>query len=380
MDFGFNEDQLAIQAAATRVFTDLCDDEAVKGLATRGASNAMHKVLWSQLAKLGMLGLPIDEKYGGMGMSLLEFCFVLEQQGRTVAPLPLLGTVVECAMTLADGDNHDLKQNLLPKIVSGECILSQVRPYTGIHQAQPLKFVAKANGYILNGRSGFAAYVAVANGYVISGKCSDGDTLLIYLPSGTEGISVTEQTAINDETAGYLMFANVRVGPTNVFARGNQATKLLRLQQQRTWVAMAAMQVAILDEGLRRAAEYVSERKQFGKPLGAFQAVSQQAANAYMEIESLRSAYWRALEDVEQGNDLTMSASIAKFWVSTAGHLVAHTFLHLHGGIGQDISYPIHRYFLWAKQNERYLGTPDKLALQVGDTLINNLDGFLGEA
>lgn len=376
MDFSFNEEQLAIQSVAARVFTDLCDDAAIKKLANQDAPSTMHKALWVQLAKLGTLGLPIDEQYGGMGVTLLELCLVLEQQGRTVAPLPLLATLVECAMTLNDSDNDELKRNILPTVAAGNCILSPVRPYTGIHQAQTLKFLQDADGYKLFGRSGFAAYAGLADGYIISGETANGKSVLAYLPSDTEGINVVEQTAINDEPAGYLTFSNVGLAKTNILACDTQAAALVTLQRQRTWVAMAAMQVGILDEGLKRVAQYVSERKQFGKLLGEFQAVSQQAADAYMEVESLRSAYWRALDDIEQDNDLAMSATVARFWVSIAGHKAAHAFLHLHGGIGQDLDYPIHRYFLWAKQNERYLGTPDKLALQMGDTLINNLDYF----
>jgi len=99
-----------------------------------------------------------------------------------------------------------------------------------------------------------------------------------------------------------------------------------------------------------------------------------------MENETLRSAYWRALEDVEQGNDLAMSATVAKFWVGTAAHNSAHTFLHIHGGIGQDLDYPIHRYFLWAKQTERYLGAPEAMAVKIGDLFVDNLDHYLGAA
>jgi alkylation response protein AidB-like acyl-CoA dehydrogenase len=380
MDFEFNEDQLVMHETAARVFTDMCTDDKVKELTNAGAATTLHTALWQQLAELGMLGLPFSEQYGGMGMGLLEFCLVLEEQGRTVAPVPLISTVVESAMTIAAGDNEQLKQTLIPKVISGELVLSAASAYTGLQDFDVLTAKRDGSGLVFSGRSSFASYAGLANGFVVAASDSEGQHLIVYVAKDTDGLRIVEQIAINDEPAGYLMFDNSKISADNIIASGTRAADLIERQQERTWVAHAALQVGLLDEGLKRAAVYVSERKQFGRPLGAFQAVGQQAANAYMENESLRSAYWRALDDIEQGNDGAMSAMVAKFWVGEAAHRSAHIFLHIHGGIGQDLDYPIHRYFLWAKQTERYLGAPDKMAVKIGDLFVDNLDTYLGAA
>ncbi|MFT7527000.1 MAG: alkylation response protein AidB-like acyl-CoA dehydrogenase [Arenicella sp.] len=380
MDFEFNEDQLVMRETAARVFTDMCADDKVKELTNNGAATTLHTALWQQLADLGILGLPFTEQYGGMDMSLLEFCLVLEEQGRTVAPVPLISTVVESAMTIAAGDNEQLKQTLIPKVISGELILSAVSTYTGLQDFVALTAKQNGNELVLSGRSSFASYAGLANGFVVAASDREGQHVIAYVAKDTPGLRIIEQVAINDESAGYIIFDNSNITADNIIASGARATALIDQQQQRTWVAHAALQVGLLDEGLKRAAVYVSERKQFGRPLGAFQAVGQQAANAYMENESLRSAYWRALDDIEQGNDGAMSAMVAKFWVGEAAHKSAHIFLHIHGGIGQDLDYPIHRYFLWAKQIERYLGSPEKMAVKIGDLFVDNLDAYLGAA
>lgn len=378
MNFGFNEDQLAMREAVSRVFTDMSSDEKIKELTNPKAASTMHAALWSQLAELGILGLPFSEDYGGMGMTMLELCLVLEQQGRTVAPVPILATIVEAGMTLAAGENEPLKLEILPKIIAGDAVLSACRSYTGIQNVEGLVFASHGADFVLSGRTGFASYCGLADGFVISGLDNRGEAVVAYLAKDSEGLSVVEQVAINDEAAGYVLFDNCKVSAENIIAKGELAANLEAQQNHRAWIAQGAMQTGILDEGLKRAAEYVSERKQFGKALGSFQAVSQQAANAYMEIESLRSVYWRALEDVEYGNDLALSASVVKYWVGVASHNAAHAFLHLHGGIGQDLDYPLHRYFLWAKQNERYLGAPEALASIIGDELLENFDDVIG--
>ncbi|NND81345.1 MAG: acyl-CoA/acyl-ACP dehydrogenase [Gammaproteobacteria bacterium] len=381
MDFNFSEQQREIQDSMERIFADLCSDEHIKRVAPASGS-VLHDQLWRELAAAGIFGLPFDERFGGLELGLVELCLILELQGRSVAPVPLLSSVVECAMTIADGDNEALQQTVLPGVISGEVILSPVSTYHGIQREQQhsaLAAIRHNDGYRLTGRSGFAPWVGAAKGYVVSlsaGSDAESDAgsdvnVVAFIEAGHSGIEVVEQQAISGEPAGYLRFDNCVIEPQQIIADGEAAQRLQQSQQHRRWIGLAALQVGVLDAGLKRTAAYVSERKQFGRALGSFQAVSQQAANAYMEIESLRSAYWRALDDVQADTDLSMSASVAAYWVAQAGHLAAHTELHLHGGIGQDLDYPIHRYFLWAKQCERYAGNRTQCSLNIGRQLMS---------
>lgn len=367
MEFKFSEEQEAIADAAEPVFSDLCGDEAIKDL--NASDEPLHTELWRQLAESGMHGLVVDEEYGGLGMTLVELCLILEIQGRFVAPVPLIPTLVECAMPLGRSDNTALKEHILPGVVSGESILSPVRPAYGYVVSDALRATAAGDSWTIDGVSGLVPYASVANGFVVTAPAADGELVMFYCSADADGIAVKEQRTTSGEPAGYVTFSEHAVSSAEILATGDAARELAEKQKQDGCIAIAAMQVGVLSEGLKRTAEYVSQRKQFGKPLGAFQAVSQQAANAYMSIESLRGVYWRALDDIEHDKDAALSARVAKFWVGEAGHIAAHTILHLHGGIGQDIAYPVHRFFLWGKHNERYLGTPEETAVDVG-TLI----------
>jgi len=370
VEFRFSEEQQSIADAAEPVFSDLCSDETIKDL--NSGDKPMHADLWQQLAESGMHGLIVDEEYGGLGMTLVELCPILELQGRFVAPVPLIQTLVECAMPLGRSDNTALKEQVLPGVVSGDSILSPVRPAYGYVVTDALRATASGDGWTVDGVSGLVPYASVANGFVVLAPTADGDLVMFYCASDADGITVTAQLTTSGELAGHVTFDAHAVSMEQVIATGDAARDLAEKQKQDTCIALAALQVGVLSEGLNRTAEYVSQRKQFGRPLGAFQAVSQQAANAYMSIESLRGVYWRALDDIEHGQDAALSARVAKFWVGEAGHIAAHTILHLHGGIGQDIGYPVHRYFLWGKHNERYLGTPEELAVDVGTLIAAN--------
>ena len=367
MEFRFSEDQQAISDAAEPVFGDLCSDETINDL--NAGDKPLHTELWQQLAESGMLGLVVDEEYGGLGMTLVELCLIVELQGRYVAPVPLIPTLIECAMPLGRSDNVLLKEQILPSVVSGELLLSPVRPAYGYVVINTLRASASGGGWTVNGVSGLVPYASVAGGFVVSAPTDDGDLVLFYCAADADGIAVTAQRTTSGELAGRLTFDAHTVSTEQVLATGSAARDIAEKQKQDACIGLAALQVGVLSEGLKRTAEYVSQRKQFGRPLGAFQAVSQQAANAYMSIESLRGVYWRALDDIEHDKDAGLSARVAKFWVGEAGHIAAHTILHLHGGIGQDIGYPVHRFFLWGKHNERYHGTPEESAVDVG-TLI----------
>ena len=130
----------------------------------------------------------------------------------------------------------------------------------------------------------------------------------------------------------------------------------MRWTVERARVALAATQLGVAQEALRRTAEYTSQRKQFGRPIGSFQGVALRAADAYIDVDCMRSTLWQALWRLDEGQTAAIEVGVAKWWASRGGQRVVHTAQYLHGGIGADIDYPIHRFFLWAKQLDLCLG------------------------
>ena len=139
-------------------------------------------------------------------------------------------------------------------------------------------------------------------------------------------------------------------------------------------IAQAAIQVGVLNEALKRTAAYSGERKQFGAPIGSFQAVAMRAADAFMDIEALRSTFWAAAWRLSEGLDAQLEVRAAKYWTCEAGHRVAHTCQHLHGGMGATREYPIHRFFLWAKYMEFMFGNGTTQLVKLGEYLAANDD------
>ena len=146
-------------------------------------------------------------------------------------------------------------------------------------------------------------------------------------------------------------------------------TDAVRWTIERARVALAALQLGVAGEALRRAAAYVSEREQFGRPIGTFQAVQHRLADCYIDIEALRSTYLRAVWALDQGLSASAEVLAVKWWTAQTGHRVTHAVQHVHGGLGADIEYPVHAFFLHAKQLEIALGGATQTLAAIGREL-----------
>jgi acyl-CoA dehydrogenase len=134
-------------------------------------------------------------------------------------------------------------------------------------------------------------------------------------------------------------------------------------------VGLCALQVGVAEEAIRMAAAYTSTRIQFGKPLSTFQGAALKAADGYIDSEAMRVTMWQAAWLLASGVDAVREVEVAKWWASEAGQRVVHITQHLHGGLGADIDYPIHRYFLWGKQIEDTLGGASAHLARLGSLL-----------
>ncbi len=141
----------------------------------------------------------------------------------------------------------------------------------------------------------------------------------------------------------------------------------------RARTGLCAIQLGVTEEAVRRAAAYLNQRHQFGRPLSSFQGTMLRAADAYIDTEAIRVTTWQAAWRIDEGLPATEAVAVAHWWASEAGQRVVHATQHLHGGLGADISYPIHRYFLWGKQIELMLQGPSAELARLGAMLATRL-------
>jgi alkylation response protein AidB-like acyl-CoA dehydrogenase len=356
MDFSFTEEQQAVRELASQIFADHASDERIRR--SEASPEGIDRELWNALAQANLLGLAVSEAHGGAGMGLTETALLLAEQGRSVTQAPLLASIVMAGMPIAEFGSDSQRQHYLPRLATGEVILTAaLREYAAVDPARP-RVSAKADGdrWLLDGEKICVPAGHLAERILVPARTRD-DALGVFLvdPAG-EGVTLERQEVTNHEAQVRLVLAAAPVGSDDVLGNSRDGEAIVRFIEERTAIGLCAIQLGVAEEALRRTAEYTGIRKQFGRPIGAFQGVSLRAADSYIDIEAMRSTLWQALWRLDEHLPAGIAVSIAKWWACRGGQRVVHTAQHLHGGIGADIDYPIHRFFLWAKQLDLSLG------------------------
>ena len=185
----------------------------------------------------------------------------------------------------------------------------------------------------------------------------------------------------NGEVHPHLHLDGVAVPTERLLAggEGDPSRTALRWMVERAWTGLCALQVGVCESAVAQTATYLNNRQQFGRPLSTFQGTMLRAADAAIDTESVRVTMWEAAWRLDQGLDAGLAVSVAAWFAGDAGQRAVHATQHLHGGIGADVSYPIHRYFLWGKQIELMLGAASaqlaRLGRQVTDRARAATDG-----
>lgn len=373
MDFSFNEDQQAIRELAHQIFTDRATDEFLLGFSRGDAT--YDDELWSTLAEQGLLGICAPESVGGSGLGFTELCLMLEEQGRRVAPVPLFSTLVLGGLPIAHFGSAQQQQQWLPGMVAGEVKLSAAIADLGMNPAMQTVVRASRDGddWILTGEKAMVPDGAVAHCILVPVQDENGAESILLVDTSVGGVSLTPvATGLLGERAAHLKLDAVRIPGTAVLDEVGQGGAIIEQLEQYANVGHCALQVGVSEEAMKRTAAYLCEREQFGVPLGSFQALAMRMADSYIDVEGIRSTYWLALWRLSEGQDARAEVRTAKWWACDAAHRVVQTAQHLHGGIGADLEYPIHRFFLWAKQVSYSLGNASTQLEKLGQLLASD--------
>jgi alkylation response protein AidB-like acyl-CoA dehydrogenase len=309
-------EQEALVGLAAEIFAGRTSNEQLA--AVEQSSERWDPKLWRELADAGLLGIAVPEALGGAGLGLLEVCLLLEQLGRFLAPVPLWETLT--AALLLDGP---AAKEWLPRVVAGEARLSVSPAFVG------------SDGLVTGP---FDAAVVV-----------DGSS--VVLATDVEAVPVETTT---------LAFAYDIVA-----AESAPVDVAVERVQDVVRVALSAVQLGVADAGVREAAQHLSGREQFGRPLGTFQATQQQLGDAYCDVQAMRATLGQAVFTLDRRD-----VDVATWWATDAGERIQHTVQHLHGGLGADITYPVHRRLLWTMRTNALLGGPSRQLARLGAALV----------
>jgi len=368
VDFTFTEEQHAVSESARAVFAGMAEPTRVADV--ERTPDRFDSELWAELAKANLLGLAVPEEHGGSGLGLTELCLVLEQQGRAVAPVPVWATLVLGALPLARFGTEEQRARWLPGVVAGEVRLSAAlnEVAASAHRRPAVRALVEKGGWRLEGTA-FAVPQAHLAARVLVPVVADGAAAVVLVDPAAPGASLERAVTTDRQVHPHLHLDGAVVDPADVLAGPGEGDGALGWMLDRARTGLCAIQLGVTEEAVRRAASYLNERHQFGRPLSSFQGTMLRAADAYIDTEAIRVTMWSAAWRLDTGRPASEAVAVAHWYASEAGQRVVHATQHLHGGVGADIEFPIHRYFLWGKQIELMLGSPGSELARLGALL-----------
>ncbi len=367
MDFELTDDHVEVRDLASTIFADLAGLDRVVQVEQREDGFDSH--LWKVLADSGMIGIAVPEAAGGAGLGMLGLAALLEQQGRRVAAVPLCSVIAGAALPIAEFADQAQAARWLPGLLDGSRLI------TGTFEAPPGEIAAlrghhDGDAIVVSGELAQVPAAGISAGIVVPVRLEEGGLRVALVPTEADGLTLTPVSITSHENAASARFDQVRVEARDVLP-GDGHT-IVAWARARLRVALAVLQLGVCEEALRATAEYTSQRIQFGRPISTNQAVAVRAADAYLDTEAIRVTAYKAAWLIDSGaGDAAVEAAslVAKWWASAGGLRVVLATQHLHGGLGADVDYPIHRYFLWGRQIAFSLGSADALAAELGDVL-----------
>jgi len=363
MDFTLTEEQNELRGLARQILSDRMDLGLLRAL--DDSTDWFDRDTWAELAKANLLGVALPESVGGLGFDFLEQCLTLQEQGRAVAPLPLLHTFVTCGQTVARFGTDEQRAGMGP-MIAGDAVYTAALSEFGTPVLEPQTTATRqGDEWRIEGKKVCVPMAHVAERILVPARVGD-DIGLFFVSADQPAVTLERQDVTNHEPQFVMHLDGALVGDEYRVGELAEGRTALRYAVQHTIVGICAIVAGACQEALRITAEYTTERKQFDRAIGTFQAVGQRLADAYIDTQAIELTMLQAATKLAAGQDAGMEVATAKFWASEGGSRVGHAALHVHGGICIDLDYPIHRYFQWIKQLEFTLGSETEQLRDLG--------------
>jgi alkylation response protein AidB-like acyl-CoA dehydrogenase len=311
--------------------------------------------LWKQLAHLDLIGLQLPEEYGGSAMSALESVVVYEEFGRSLAPSPHFVSSIISGGVLARAGGEEQKQEWLPRLVTGEAILTPawLEPENGFGpQGVRVRAVPDGDGYLISGTKRHVAFAKVATALIVLARTGDdpGDVDLFLVDPAAPGVTLTQQMTIASDTQYRVDLDRVRVTPADRIGDAGTGWATWNAVMHDGIILLAAQAVGGAQYSMEITTQYAKDRQQFDKPLGAFQALAHYLADGSTSVDGAEVLVHEAAWARSEGRSVAKLAPMAKLFACQTFRDVTAVAQQIFGGIGFTVEFDIQLYFRRAKQ------------------------------
>jgi len=365
MDLGLSEEQEMLRKSARDFLQKECPKRLVRQLDE--SDEGYSAELWHKMAGLGWMGLAFPEEYGGSGRNFLDLVILLEEMGYNIVPGPFFSTVVLGGLSVLAGGSEEQKTEFLPKIASGEIILSVAltEPTAGYDAASiKTKAIARNGKYVIKGTKLFVLDAHVAD-YILcvartkQAKNPEEGITLFLVNAKSPGVKCTLLKTLARDKQCEVVFDDVTVSANSIVGRRDAGWPIVKNVLRRATVAKCAEMVGGAQAVLDMAVSYAKERVQFGRPIGSFQAIQHYCANMATDVSGSRFITYKAAWKVSEGFPADLDVAIAKAWVGEAYGRVTLSGHQILGAIGFTMDHDMHLYYRQAKAAEIIFGGAD---------------------
>ncbi|RJP65289.1 MAG: acyl-CoA dehydrogenase [Candidatus Abyssobacteria bacterium SURF_17] len=362
MNYDLTEEQSMLRESAHKFLADECSSELVRELVKD--EKGFKRDLWQKMAELGWMGLPIPEKYGGSGMTFLELVVLLSEMGYYCLPGPFFSTVVLGGLTLIEAGNEKQKAEILSGLAEGSRILTLAwLEQAGTYTPSAIKLAAKLQDgqYILSGTKLFVPDAHVADTIICVARTGvePEDVTLFLVDAKSAGIKIALLDTLAGDKQCEVIFDKVAVPRSNLLGDVDNGWPILKKVLLMSAVAKSAEMVGAAQKVLEMAVEYAKVRTQFGRPIGAFQAVQHHCANMLTYADTVKYMMYGAAWKIASGLPFEKEASMCKAWVSDSHRKLVALGHQVMGGIGFMEEHDLQLYFKRAKAAEQMFGDAD---------------------
>jgi acyl-CoA dehydrogenase len=370
MDFSFSDEFRDLAALTRTILADHATPARLTEVEATG--DRFDQALWTDLARTGVLSAALPESVGGSGLSLIEQCAVLVELGRAVAPVPYLCSIVQAASAVAEFGTGAQRAAWAAPAAAGEVVLTAaLSEEVGDDPERPATFGERASAsaqWHVHGSKVTVQAGPLAKLFLVPAETALGLTVFLVTPTDS-GVTVRRQQIVDGDTEGLLELDDVVLGEDRVLGEPGHGKAVVDWLTARGTVGLCALQSGVSSACLQMTAEYATGRVQFDRPIATFQAVGQRLADCYIDAEAIRLTLWQAAWRLSKNLAAHNEIATAKFWAADGGHRIAHAAVHIHGGVGIDVDYPLHRYFVATKRIEFSLGGATTQLRRIGTAL-----------
>jgi len=353
MDLDFSEEQQVLREMVRGLCAENCPLEVVRRM--EDDAHGYTADFWKQLGELGLLGVLIPEVHGGAGQSMMEAAIVHEELGRALAPSPAFVSSVVCATALLLAGSEAQCAEWLPRIASGDAVLAPawLEPQSGFGpRGVQLRAERRGDSWLLTGRKRHIPFAAAATRWLTLARTGAGaaDISLLLVDPQAAGLAPLQVKSLAGDAQFDAEFAKARVSAEALVGAENGGWEIWNRVMLDSIIALAAMAVGGCDRALEITVQYAKERKQFDKPLGAFQSISHYLADAVTALDGARTLVYEAAWARSQNRDLRRLAPMAKLFACDTFRDTTAMCQQVWGGVGFTREYDIQLYFRRAKQ------------------------------